>query len=170
MATDVLDERRFQNQCSLYESNFAQSSQQRRRQPTTHVTAKLRPTTSVPSAVITQRRAPLTAQPSVAPSNHVTSHRHSVSSDFISLLRSLAMKPFRTTSTSPPASDGQTNPSLSNHNLQAKASVSLLKYRPLSDRVTDHASHIQSTRVCIKINECDSAGVGVCTQIHVYNH
>jgi hypothetical protein len=65
------------------------------------------------------------------------------------MFRTFAMKPFRTSSMTNAIVEGQINNGTGGNHTHAKPPVSLLKYRPLSENVTDHTSYTQATRVCI---------------------
>ncbi len=153
MATDVLDEHRFTSQCSLYEPpTRSRLTKESKRRPTTASTATIYETVTT-STTTRHRRVKYSTQTGVS-SNHSTNNsihnRHSVSNDFLSLFRSFAMKPFKTSSMTNAMIEGQTNNIIGGNQINSKPSVSLLKFRPLSDSVTDHTSYTQSTRVCIQ--------------------
>ena len=137
MTTDILDERHFQNQCSLYDSPHASSSYR----STPLLTRDRR------MNYITQTSAPVNSPSTLA--DAAAQHRHSVSTDILSVIRSFALKPFKTSSVINAATDEQGANSLGERNLRTKPPVSLLKYRPLSDGVTDHTAYTQSHRVRI---------------------
>jgi hypothetical protein len=148
MATGILDEHRFNSQCSLYEPVRTRSPTEQLRRPTT---TTLYDAESIPS-VTNNRRIKYSTQTSVS-SSHVTSNsihkRHSASTDLMSLIRSFALKPFKTSSMTNAAAVGQTNNIISDNTVHTRPPVSLLRFRPLSDNVTNHSTFTQSTRVCI---------------------
>jgi hypothetical protein len=152
MATDVLDEHRFTSQTSLYEPSRTRLPKQGSRRIVTGSTTTIYETAST-TTTNRPRRVRYSTQTS-APTNHVTNNsihqRHSVSNDFLSLFRSFAIKPFKTSSMTNAVAEGQTNNVISDNNVHAKPPVSLLRYRPLSDNVTENTSYAQSTRVCIQ--------------------
>ena len=146
MATHVFDERRFSSQCSLYDSPSERASNSANSASTLNLSSTSRTTNRT-----NLRRVTMTSQTSVAfthrPSTNST-QRASTTNDLISVLRSFALKPFKTSSIVNHVHEGQTNVgSLASENLQPKSSVSLLRYRPLSDSVTDHACHAQFNHV-----------------------
>jgi hypothetical protein len=151
MATDVLDEHRFSSQCSLYEPHGNRLSKETKHHETKSSLTTIFTTTSVTSN--TRPRREKYSTQSSAPINSVTNnsinHRNSVSNDFLSVIRTFAMKPFRTTSMTNAVTEGQTNNVIGSNHVHAKPPVSLLKYRPLSDSVFDHISYSQPTHVCI---------------------
>lgn len=152
MATDVLDEHRFKSQTSLYESARTRIPKNTSRHTLTGSTATIYSTAST-NPNVRPRRVKYSTQSSV-PTNTVNNsihHRNSVSNDIISLFRSFTMRPFRTTTTmTNAAAEGQTNNIISGNNTHSKPPVSLIKYRPISDNITDYtSSHTDSTRVCI---------------------
>lgn len=157
MATDILDENRFKNQCSLYESNRVSLTKDSRRHPsssssTTPTTTSVIPGTSSMSSYTHNRRVKYPTQtnpPSSHSSTNSIHNRHSGSNDIMSFLRSLAFKPFKTSSMTNAIAGGQTSNVIGGTNTPTKSPVNLLKYRPLSDVLTDHASHTQSPHVCI---------------------
>jgi hypothetical protein len=148
MATDVFDEHRFSSQNSLYEP-----SRTRLAKDTTHraITGSSTTifTTASTSTVNRPRRIKYSTQTSVPPTTNSIQHRNSASNDLISLFRTFAMKPFRTSSMTNAVVEGQTNTATAGNHTHGKPPVSLLKYRPLSENVTDHTSYTQATRVCI---------------------
>ena len=145
MAADILDERRFKSQCSLYESG--KDSQTR---PSSTATTPILRQPSM-STIEHHRRVKYPTQSGV-PSSHASTNsihnRHSGSTDILSLIRSFALKPFKSSSMSNSIAAGQTNAVIGGANIRSKASVNLLGYRPISDVLTDHASSTQSTLVC----------------------
>jgi len=149
MATEVLDEHRFTSQTSLYEPSRTRLPKEGKRRTITGSTTTIYETASTTTR---PRRVKYSTQNSM-PTNHVTNnsihHRHSVSNDFLSLFRSFAIKPFKTSSMTNAVAEGQTNNVMNDNNVHAKPPVSLLRYRPLSDNLTEHTSYTQSTRVCI---------------------
>lgn len=153
MATDVLDEHRFKSQTSLYEPSRTRLTKETSRRTLAGSTATVYDTSS--TIPITRPRRVRYSTQSGVPTNSVTDsihQRNSVSNDLISLFRSFAMKPFKGTTMTNAVAEGQTNNAISGNNVHAKPPVSLLKYRPLSDNVTDYTSYTQSTRVCIYKN------------------
>ncbi len=163
MATDILDEHHFQTQCS--------SSKDSLHRPTT--TSVLN--TSSMSTVHHNRRVKYSTQPGI-PSSHSSTnsihHRHSGSTDILSLIRSFAMKPFKTSSMSNAISGGQTSNVIGGSTISTKSPVNLLRYRPLSDVLTDHASYTQSTHVCIDRQTCVhtfSKRLSHLTQIEIFH-
>jgi len=141
MATDILDKHRFKNQCSLYEST---------RLPV-ETDPIVRSNSSTMSKSNRTHHKKYVTQTISTPTNDNSLHqRHNSSTDILSLLRSLAFKPFKASSTGNSFTGGQTNNVLSDsQTLATKSSVNLLRYRPLSDVVTDNASCTQSTYVKI---------------------
>jgi hypothetical protein len=149
MATEVLEEHRFTSQSSLYEPSRTRLPKEGKRRTVAGSTTTIYETASTTAR---PRRVKYSTQNSM-PTNHVTNnsihHRHSVSNDFLSLFRSFAIKPFKTSSMTNAVAEGQTNNVINGNNVHAKPPVSLLRYRPLSDNLTEHTSYTQSTRVCI---------------------
>ncbi|CAF3767078.1 unnamed protein product [Rotaria magnacalcarata] len=145
MATDVLDESRFKNQCTLYDSTRAQITKDSLHKPTTTSTTVL--SSSSMSATNHNRRVKYSTQ-THSPSSHSLSHsihnRNSGSTDLFTFIRSFAMKPFKASSMANAVAGGETSNVIGGSNLRNKSSVSLLKYRPLSDVLTDHTSYSQS--------------------------
>lgn len=153
MAADILDERRFKSQCSLYES--PKDSQNR---PSSTSTTPILRQPSL-STIEHQRRVKYPTQSPVPTSHSSTNsihNRHSGSTDFLSIIRTFALKPFKSSSMTNAIAGGQTSDVIGGTNMRSKASVNLLRYRPLSDVLTDHASYTQSTLVCIdrQTNAC----------------
>lgn len=146
MAADILDERRFKSQCSLYESG--KDSQTR---PSSTATTPILRQPSM-SNIEHHRRVKYPTQSGV-PTSHASTNsihnRHSGSTDILSLIRSFALKPFKSSSMTNAIAGGQTSDVIGGTNMRSKESVNLLRYRPISDVLTDHASHSQSTLVCI---------------------
>ncbi|CAF4516486.1 unnamed protein product [Rotaria sp. Silwood1] len=144
MATDVLDENRFKNQCSLYESTRVQLSKDSINHPPTTSTVLNSPSMSTTTH---NRRVKYPTQTNL-PSSHSLSNsihnRHSGSSDIFTFIRSFAMKPFKTSSMTNAVAGGETSNVIGGSNMRNKSSVSLLRYRPLSDVLTDHTSYTQS--------------------------
>ena len=152
MATDVLDERRFKTERSLYEPTHGRSTRGLARRSIGTSASTLMETSSMPTAT-TQRRVKYQTQTGapVHPSTGNSIHnRHSSSTDFLSLLRSLALRPFKLSSMVSAATDGQATMNIADNNTHARPTVTLVKFRPMSDGVTDQSSYAQSTRVCIK--------------------
>jgi hypothetical protein len=160
MATDILDEHRFQSQCSLYESTRIQLTKDSILRPNTATTTTSSTTVlgAPPMSTVTHHRRvkySTQANASSSPSSTNSIHsRHSGSTDIFSLIRSFAMKPFKTSSMSNAIAEGQTSNVIGGTNTPTKSSVNLLRYRPLSDVLTDHASYTQSTHVCIDRQTC----------------
>ncbi len=145
MATDIFDEHRFQSQCSPSKDSL--------HRPTTPSVLN----TSSMSAIGRNRRMKYSTQPGISSSQSSTNsihNRHSGSTDILSLIRSFAMKPFKTSSMSNAISGGQTSDVIGGTYISTKSPVNLLRYRPLSDVLTDHASYTQSTHVCIDRQTC----------------
>lgn len=147
MSTDVFDEHYFQKQCSLYDSKRVKLRKD---------TVRMSPTTSTVldqspmSAPARHRRVKYPTQINNASSpGHSIHNRHSASTDILSLIRSFAMKPFKTSSMTNAFAGGQTSNVISGEHPSSKASVNLLRYRPLSDVLTDHDSYTPSTHVCM---------------------
>lgn len=152
MATDVFDEHCFSSQMSLYEpSRTRLLSKDTTRHTITASTSTIFETAS--TSTITRSRPIKYPTQTSAPVNPVTTapinQRHSLSNDLISLFRTFAMKPFKTSSITNATGEGQTNNNTGSNHSHGKPPVSLLRYRPLSENVTDHTSYTQSTRVCI---------------------
>ena len=150
MTTDVLDENGFESQCSLYETTHVQLTNNALRDPTTASTVldtSLAPKTPHNQTVkySTQTNSP----PTHSLTNSIHS-RHSGSSDILSLIRSFAMKPFKTSSMTNALAGGQTSNVIGGGHIRNKPPVNLLRYRPLSDVLTDQTSYTQSTHVCIE--------------------
>lgn len=136
MATDILDKQRFKNQCSLYEST---------RLPLENDAINRSNSTAMSKINQNHRKKYATQTPTTSNNSH--RQHHSESTDILSLIRSFAFKPFKTSSMANTFTGGQAHhPVLSDSQMStAKSSVNLLKIRPLSDVVTDHASYTQST-------------------------
>ncbi|CAF4656988.1 unnamed protein product [Rotaria socialis] len=156
MATDVLDESRFKNQCTLYDSTRAQITKDSLHKPTTTSTTVL--SSSSMSATNHNRRVKYSTQ-THSPSSHSLSHsihnRNSGSTDLFTFIRSFAMKPFKASSMANAVAGGETSNVIGGSNLRSKSSVSLLKYRPLSDVLTDHTSYSQSHHNLRKAEKLD---------------
>lgn len=152
MSTDILDEHRFKNQCSLYESTRIQLTNDSRRRPSTTTTTT---SSSSPMSSLTHNRRVKYPTQTNVPSSHSSTNsihsRHSGSTDILSLIRSFAMKPFKTSSMTNAIAGGQTSNVIGGTNAPAKSPVNLLRYRPLSDVLTDHASYTQSPHVCMYV-------------------
>ena len=104
------------------------------------------------STVTHNQRVKYSTQTNISSSHSSTNsihNRHSGSTDILSLIRSFAMKPFKTSSMTNAIAGGQTSNVIGGTNIPTKSPVNLLRYRPLSDVLTDHASYTQSTHVCI---------------------
>ncbi|CAF2520202.1 unnamed protein product [Rotaria sp. Silwood2] len=144
MATDVLDENRFKNQCTLYDSTRVQLSKDAIHHPPTTSTVLSTP----PMSTTTHNRRVKYPTQTNLPSSHSLSNsihnRHSGSSDIFTFIRSFAMKPFKTSSMTNAVAGGETSNVIGGSNIRNKSSVSLLRYRPLSDVLTDHTSYTQS--------------------------
>ena len=156
MATDIFDEHRFKNQCALYETTHIALPKDSLRRPTTTTASSLSSTVLGTSSMSTtsnnNRRVKYSTQTNLSSSHSTTNsihNRHSGSTDFLSIIRSFAMKPFKTTSMTNAIAGGQTSNVIGGTNASTKSPVNLLRYRPLSDVVTDHASSIQSPHVCM---------------------
>jgi hypothetical protein len=151
MATEVLDEHRFSSQCSLYEPTRNRLAKDAKCRSTTTSTTTLYATPSTPVTTRTLRGKYSTqsSMPSNPTPNNSIHNRHSTSTDLLSLIRSFAMKPFKTSSMTSAMAEGQTNNVVVGNHIHTKPPVSLLKYRPLSENVTNHTTFTQSTRVCI---------------------
>ncbi len=155
MTTDVLDEHHFKSQCSLYESNRTILTKDSIRLPT--ATSTVLGTSSMSTPGRHQRvKYPTQSSASASSLSSMNSihNRHSSSSDILSLIRSFAMKPFKTSSMTNAVAGGQTSNVISGSDTHSKPPVNLLRYRPLSDVLTDHDSCIQSTHVCIDRQTC----------------
>jgi hypothetical protein len=151
MATQVLDEHHFASQCSLYESTRNRLSKEAKFRPATTSSATLFQTASTPRTTHHQRvkYSTQTSMPANTSTNNSIHNRHSTSTDLLSVIRSFALKPFKTSSMTNAMAEGQTNNVVGGHHIHTKPPVSLLKYRPLSDNLTHHTTCTQSTRVCI---------------------
>lgn len=160
MATDVFDEHRFTSQCSLYESNNHRLTKDTKRYTTASSTRTLFEASSTPSIIRTARikySISTTSSSNQTNNNNNSSNsnsglqsRHSVSNDLLSLIRTVAMKPFKTSSVTSTGVDGQANNASGGGNqIHDKSGVNLLKYRPLSDDFSDHNVYTQPNRVCI---------------------
>lgn len=138
MATDILDKQRFKNQCSLYEST---------RLPLENDAINRSNSTAMSKINQNHRKKYATQTPTTSNNSH--RQHHSESTDILSLIRSFAFKPFKTSSMANTFTGGQAHhPVLSDSQMSTtKSSVNLLNFRPLSDVVTDHASYTQSTYV-----------------------
>lgn len=150
MATDVLDENLFNNQCTLYESSCAQLTKDTIHHPTTPSTVLNKPT--IPRNTQNKRvKYPTQTHSTTSHSvTHSIHNRHAGSTDLFSFIRSLAMKPFKTSSMTHAVAEGETSNVVGgSSNMRNKSSVNLLRYRPLSDVLTDHASYGQPNHVCI---------------------
>ena len=140
MTTDVLDE----HQRLKYQTTQEIS----RHSSTKPVLAATAMATNNPN----QRRTKYPTQsslPSARPASSSIHQRHSGGSDFFSILRSFALKPFRTASMSEAMAGGQTSNVISGATVPNQSPVNLLRYRPLSDMVIDRNSYAQSTEVSI---------------------
>ncbi|CAF4025053.1 unnamed protein product, partial [Rotaria magnacalcarata] len=150
MTTDVIDEHRFSSQCSLYEPNNHRLSKDIKRYSTTASTKTLFESSSSTPRInhATRLKQSTSSNTTSNPSNvNNIQNRHSASNDLFSLIRSVAMKPFKTSSTVNTVTEGQTTiNAVGGYHVHDKPPVSLLKYRPLSDSVSDHASYSQANR------------------------
>jgi hypothetical protein len=157
MATDILDEHRFNSQCSLYESTRIQLTKDSIRRPTTTTTTSTVLSAPSMSTIARNSRVKYPTQTNL-PSSHSSTNsihnHHSGSTDILSFIRSFAMKPFKTSSMTNAIAGGQTSDVIGGTNTHTKSPVNLLRYRPLSDVLTDHASYTQSTHVCIDRQTC----------------
>ncbi|CAF0844199.1 unnamed protein product [Adineta ricciae] len=145
MSADVFDEHYFQNQCSLYESTRAKLPKDTIRLSSATSTVLGTSSMSTPTRY---RRVKYPTQINTSSSLSSTNsihNRHSASTDIFSLIRSFAMKPFKTSSMTNAVAGGQTSNVISGSHTHSKAPVNLLRYRPLSDVLTDHDSYTQST-------------------------
>ena len=155
MATDVLEERRFKSQRSLYEPTRVRSTRGQARRSTGTSASTLMEASSM-SAATAQRRVKYLTQsgePAHQSTGNSIHNRHSSSTDLLSLLRSLALRPFKPSSMASAATDGQATANIADNNTHARPRVTLVKFRPVSDSVTDQSSYAQSTRVCIEQRE-----------------
>ncbi|CAF4836486.1 unnamed protein product, partial [Rotaria sp. Silwood1] len=123
MATDVLDENRFKNQCSLYESTRVQLSKDSINHPPTTSTVLNSPSMSTTTH---NRRVKYPTQTNL-PSSHSLSNsihnRHSGSSDIFTFIRSFAMKPFKTSSMTNAVAGGETSNVIGGSNMRNKSSA-----------------------------------------------
>ena len=149
MTTDVLDEHRFQTQCSLYESTHIQLPNDSLHRPSTSSVLLNKPKHNQRVKYPTQTN--ISSSRSSMNSIH---HRHSTSNDIFSFIRSFAMKPFKTSSMTNALAGGEASNVIGDSHMHNKSPVNLLRYRPLSDVLTDHASYTQSTHVCIDRQVC----------------
>ncbi|CAF1085029.1 unnamed protein product [Rotaria sordida] len=149
MATDVLEENRFKNQCSLYESTHVQLTNgtihhhHHHHPPTTSTVLNA----SSISTTTHNRRVKYPTQTNLSSSHSLSNsihNRHSGSADIFNFIRSFARKPFKTSSMTNAVAGGETSNVIGGSNIRNKSSVSLLRYRPLSDVLTDHTSYTQS--------------------------
>jgi hypothetical protein len=148
MTTDVLDEHRFKTQCSLYESTHVQLPNDSIHRPST---------SSVLNKPKHNQRVKYPTQTNLSSSRSSMNSihdRHSTSNDIFSFFRSLAMKPFKTSSMTNALAGGEASNVIGDSHMHNKSPVNLLRYRPLSDVSTDHASYTQSTHVCIDRRMC----------------
>lgn len=156
MATDVFDEHRFSSQMSLYEPTRTRLSNDTTRHARTGSSTTVFETSSTNSISRPQRVKYSFQQNSTT--NNSNQQRNSGSNDLISLFRTFAIKPFRTSSMINTGGEGQINNQNNNNNnntltgnqAHGKTNISLLKYRPLSENVSDPTPNIQPTRVCIE--------------------
>jgi hypothetical protein len=147
ITTDQSDEYGFRSQCSLNETMSAQSSRQD--SCNSNVASTSNVLTNTTTASTASHRHDTHAIQTSLPMNH----RHTLATDILSMIRSFASKPFKGLSTANMTTIEQRHPSLGIHDLTTNSSVSLLKYRPLHDSITDHTHYTQSTRVCIRTND-----------------
>ena len=158
MATDVFDEHRFSSQMSLYEPTRARLSKDTTRHARTGSSTNVFETGSINSISRPPRVKYSTQQSSSSnptTSNNSAQPRNSGSNDLISLFRTFAIKPFRTSSMINTGGETQVNNNNNNNALtgnqaHGKTAISLLKYRPLSENVAEQTPNIQPTRVCIE--------------------
>ncbi|CAM4927877.1 unnamed protein product [Rotaria socialis] len=149
MTTDVIDEHRFSSQCSLYEPNNHRLSKETKHYATAASTKTLFEASSTPRINhVTRLKQSISPNITANPTNvNNIQNRHSASNDLLSLIRSVAMKPFKTSSTVNTVTEGQTTiNAVGGNHVHDKPPVSLLKYRPLSDSVSDRTSYSQSNR------------------------
>jgi hypothetical protein len=115
--------------------------------------SKISPSNNIVSNIISNsinvKYSTQTSMPANTSTNNSIHNRHSTSTDLLSVIRSFALKPFKTSSMTNAMAEGQTNNVVGGHHIHTKPPVSLLKYRPLSDNLTHHTTCTQSTRVCI---------------------
>lgn len=149
MATDVLDESRFKNQSSLYDSTHVEIKKDSLQNPTTTSTVLDTLPMSTPNHNRHAKYSTQTALPSTHSLSHSIHNRHSGSAALFTIIRSFAMKPFKTSSMTNALAGGETSNVIGGTNLRNKSSVSLLRYRPLSDVMTDQTSYTQSNHVRI---------------------
>ena len=148
MTTGITDDHVFTSQCSIYDSPRVRSPKE---------TRPVLGTPSMPSSAAHRRQVKYPTQASMAsprPSTNSIHHRHSGSADLMSVIRSLALKPFKASSMTDAVAGGQTSNVISGSQLPNKSSVNLLRYRPLSDVLPDQTSFTQSTSVCIAKQTC----------------
>ncbi|CAF1315799.1 unnamed protein product [Adineta steineri] len=145
MSTDVLDEHHFKSQCSLYESTHTKLAKDTIRLSTTTSTILGTSSMSTPTRYRRVKYPTQINASSSSSSSNSIHNRHSGSTDILSLIRSFAMKPFKASSMTNAVAGGQTRNVISGSNTHSKHAVNLLRYRPLSDVVTDHDSYTQPT-------------------------
>ena len=153
MATDVFDEHRFSSQMSLREPTRTRLSKDTTRYARTGSSTTVFETEST-NSISRPQRVRYSMQQNLS-SNHSTTNNSSVqqrnsgSNDLISLFRTFAIKPFRTSSMINTGGEGPITNTSTGNQTHGKPAVSLLKYRPLSENVSDPIGNIQPTRVCI---------------------
>ena len=109
-------------------------------------------TTTTPTTTTNSRRMKYSTQTNLStPRSSASSmhQRHAGPTDILSILRSIALKPFRTASMNEAVAGGHTSNVIGGSTSHNRTPVNLLRYRPLSDALIDQNPYAQSTRVCI---------------------
>jgi hypothetical protein len=138
MTSDILDERYRSSQGLPYQS----TSSSKMSSPNTVLGGS--------STTASQRRAKYSTHTSLSSPRPTTSsihQRNSGSADILSIIRSIALKPFRTASMNDAVAGGHTSNVIGGSSLHNRTAVNLVRYRPLSEAVIDHKSFTQSTQV-----------------------
>lgn len=154
MTTDVLNEPRCATQNLSYDSVREPVLRSTSSPATITKTAGavLGTTTTTAATTTNSRRMKYSTQTNLStprPSASSMHQRHSGPADILSILRSIALKPFRTASMNEAVAGGHTSNVIGGSTSHNRTPVNLLRYRPLSDALIDQNPYTQSTRVCI---------------------
>jgi hypothetical protein len=159
MTTDVLNEPRCATQDLPYDSvrepvlrSTSSPATITKTAGTVLGTPSILTTTTTTTATPNARRMKYSTQTNLStprPSTNSMHQRHSGPTDILSILRSIALKPFRTASMNEAVAGGHTSNVIGGSTSNSRTPVNLLRYRPLSDALIDQNPYAQSTRVCI---------------------
>ena len=159
MTTDVLNEPRCATQDLSYDSvrepvlrSTSSPATITKTASTVLSTPSISGTTTTTATTANSRRMKYSTQTNLStprPSASSIHQRHSGPADILSILRSIALKPFRTASMNEAVAGGHTSNVIGGSTSHNRTPVNLLRYRPLSDALIDQNPYTQSTRVCI---------------------